>query len=192
MIHPAYFFFNVILVLFFSCQPRENKLNNPELENSMITSAKIDESKYDLFKTFSPSLLLTSQFNPTSSSVIPAGYPIVWYYFDIPTVLLFNLITVDKKRKVLSISPMLPPNIEKATTEKLMVGSNEFEIFYEKSGDEIILHIEQSQPDWRINVQYPKGKFTKWIIKGEDNRRSSTDTTEGFSTVGRVISYTIK
>lgn len=191
MSNPTYFCFALMIAIFYSCQPTNNEIGKHQFEKSTSPPPENYLTSNNMEFTISPnSILLTSKAG--SEPYLHTNLPLVWYLDEIPTVFLLNQISINENRKVITLSPILPANIIKAKTDKIAVSNNELEIFYEKAGDEINLKIKQKSADWRINVQYPKGKFTTWVLKGEDNRRTSTDTTDGFSTIGRVISYRLK
>ena len=114
------------------------------------------------------------------------------YSYAIPIVTQFFGIRPDAANKVIHISRSMPSSWDSAKIENVIVGDNEISLTYSKIGDEVVLEIEQKRSDWQVNMQFPKGKYSQWEIKGEDNARTSTDTHEGFKTSGSKISVSLK
>ncbi|HSJ67103.1 MAG TPA: hypothetical protein VK921_05500, partial [Anditalea sp.] len=114
------------------------------------------------------------------------------YSYAVPIVTQFFGIRPDAGNKIVRISPMMPADWNEAKIEKVIIGDNVLDLSYKKTGNEVYLEINQQQKDWDIDISYPKGKYTNWEVKGENNRRSSTDDTEGFKTSGTYITVRLK
>lgn len=121
-------------------------------------------------------------------------FPQAWnlYSYAVPKVTRFFGIQPDAGNKTIRISPIMPLDWDEAKIEKLTIGDNELSLSYQKKGEEVFLEISQKQEDWDIEISYPKGKYTHWEVRGENNRRSSTDDTEGFKTSGANITVRLK
>ena len=114
------------------------------------------------------------------------------YSYAVPIVTQFFGIQPDAGNKTIKISPVMPTDWNEAKIEKVIIGDNEINLSYQKMGEEIHLEITQKLKDWDIDISYPKGKYTDWEVKGDNNRRSSTEDTEGFKTSGEKISVKLK
>ncbi|MCS5490947.1 glycogen debranching protein [Algoriphagus limi] len=98
------------------------------------------------------------------------------YSFAVPIVTQFFGITPDAGNKVIYIRPQMPSAWENASIEKVQIGENEISLIYQKSGDELILEVEQSEKKWGLSIEIPEN-YTQVKVLGKE---VSADTQNGY------------
>ncbi|TFV95739.1 glycogen debranching protein [Algoriphagus kandeliae] len=98
------------------------------------------------------------------------------YSFAVPIVTQFFGIKPDAGNKVIFIRPQMPNSWENASIEKVQIGENEISLSYQKSGNELILEVEQSEKKWGLSVEIPEN-YTQVKVLGKE---VNTDTQNGY------------
>ncbi|MEM6345895.1 MAG: glycogen debranching protein [Bacteroidota bacterium] len=91
------------------------------------------------------------------------------YGFAIPIVQQFFGIQPSAAQRKTRIQPLMPEEWANAKLENVLVGDNNLTITYQKEGDQSLLHIQQSQADWTLEIAFPIGKFSQWQVNGESS-----------------------
>ncbi|MEZ5045126.1 MAG: hypothetical protein R2828_34850 [Saprospiraceae bacterium] len=81
------------------------------------------------------------------------------YAYAVPIVQQFFGIQPEAAKKKIVVQPQMPTAWSLASLENVMVGDNELSIFYEKTDGKLKLKVEQTNPEWQLEVILPKGDF---------------------------------
>ncbi|MFC3416461.1 alpha-L-rhamnosidase-related protein [Algoriphagus hitonicola] len=98
------------------------------------------------------------------------------YSYAVPIVTQFFGIQPDAGNKVIHIRPQMPSEWESASIQKVQIGENEVSITYQKSEDQLILEVEQSQKKWGLSIEIPES-YQQVKVLGKE---VSSDTQNGF------------
>lgn len=82
------------------------------------------------------------------------------YAFAIPIVKQFFGINPMAHQKTVVIKPQMPKEWDKASLENVKVGDNEISVWYEASDGFLQIKVQQSNPDWRIELILPKDDYS--------------------------------
>ena len=88
------------------------------------------------------------------------------YSFAVPIVQQFFGIQPEAAGKSIRIRPQMPAEWADASLEKVLIGNNELDMHYKKSGKKLEIALRQTQADWRIRFYLPSGEYGKWKVNG--------------------------
>ena len=99
------------------------------------------------------------------------------YGFAIPIVQQFFGIQPYAAKKRVTIKLQMPEAWEEAALEDVIIVDNKISIFYKKSNGQITLKVVQSNPDWIVDIVFPrsKGKEHYKILKSTSEVKSKND-----------------
>jgi glycogen debranching enzyme len=86
------------------------------------------------------------------------------YSYAVPIVTQFFGIRPRAYEQTVRIQPQMPEEWPSAGLEQLIIGDNEISVSYEQMEDGLYLRIQQTQPDWLVEVAFPAGKFKTWLL----------------------------
>ncbi|MDC6365391.1 MULTISPECIES: glycogen debranching protein [Flavobacteriaceae] len=89
------------------------------------------------------------------------------YAFAVPVVRHFFGIKPTAHQKTIIIEPEMPSDWDVASLENVAIADNEISIFYTNTGDELTIDIQQTQPEWQLQVILSKGTYAIVEGKGE-------------------------
>ncbi|MGM0943983.1 MAG: trehalase family glycosidase [Bacteroidota bacterium] len=98
------------------------------------------------------------------------------YSYAVPIVTQFFGIQPDAGNKVIHIRPQMPSAWEIASIQKVQIGENEISLTYQKSGDELIIEVAQSQKKWGLSIEIPES-YQQVKVLGKE---VSSDTQNGY------------
>ncbi|MCE7064798.1 glycogen debranching protein [Dyadobacter sp. CY326] len=91
-------------------------------------------------------------------NVYSYAYPIVQQFFGIQP---------HASKKLIYIQPQMPSEWNDASLDNVVVGDNELDYQFTKTGSKIELKLSQNQADWKLVIALPKGKYNNWIVNGK-------------------------
>ena len=89
------------------------------------------------------------------------------YSFAVPIVEQFFGIRPRAFQKRVRIQPQMPAAWNTAELENVEIGTNQLTVHFTREGKAQQLVLEQTQPDWKLTVAYPAGRFRKWEVNGK-------------------------
>lgn len=89
------------------------------------------------------------------------------YSFAVPVVQQFFGIRPSASQNTIRIQPLMPSTWNKVSLENVIVGSNQLSIFFEREAGETLLTLVQTQPDWKLSLAFPAGKYRSWTVDGK-------------------------
>ncbi|WP_297336748.1 trehalase family glycosidase [Algoriphagus sp.] len=98
------------------------------------------------------------------------------YSYAVPIVTQFFGIQPDAGNKVIHIRPQMPSQWENASIQNVQIGENEISITYQKSGNELMIEVEQSQKKWGLSIEIPES-YQQVKVLGKE---VSSDTQNGY------------
>ena len=107
------------------------------------------------------------------------------YAYAVPIVHQFFGLTPIAQNKTVVVKPQMPDEWDTAHLENVKVSDNSISIFYEKKGASLSVSVEQTNPDWTIELILPKNEYT--VQTGEAYMDS-----EGANTVFKTTSTQLK
>ncbi|WP_411894618.1 glycogen debranching protein [Winogradskyella sp. A2] len=78
------------------------------------------------------------------------------YGYAVPIVQQFFGINPQASKKKIVIKPQMPEQWDNASIENVVVADNSISVYYSKSNGELILKVEQENPEWEIEIIFPK------------------------------------
>ncbi|NAY91958.1 glycogen debranching protein [Muricauda sp. JGD-17] len=98
------------------------------------------------------------------------------YSYAIPIVQQFFGIMPLAHKKIVVIEPQMPDAWDRAQLENVKISDNAVSILYHKDGNNLKIEVNQSNPDWTIQLILPKNNYS--IVTG-----NSEHSTEGNSSI---------
>lgn len=98
------------------------------------------------------------------------------YSYAIPIVTQFFGIQPDAGQRHITIRPQMPEAWDEATIQDVQIGENRISFHYQKSAEEIILEVTQSQKKWTISLEIPEA-YSKVRVNGKE---IESDTQDGY------------
>jgi glycogen debranching enzyme len=114
------------------------------------------------------------------------------YSYAVPIVEQFFGIRPRAYEQSIRIQPQFPSAWDQGRLENVEIGVNEINVSFRQSHEVLKLNITQVQPDWKIEVAFPKGKYQYWQLNGE---RINPIADEGFdiiATTGSNLSLEVR
>lgn len=103
------------------------------------------------------------------------------YSFAIPVVQQFFGIQPKASEKLVTIKPQMPAEWSTASLENVEMGDNKISVFYTKTATGITYKIIQTNPEWKIELILPDGKYERsknvQVKKNDKKFRFSGKTT---------------
>jgi glycogen debranching enzyme len=90
------------------------------------------------------------------------------YSYATPIIKQFFGIKPEAAQKIINIFPQMPNNWPYAKLESVKIGENEISIDYQKSSASSEFEINQTKVNWKIKLQFPQNKYTKWKLNGKE------------------------
>ena len=81
------------------------------------------------------------------------------YSFAVPIVQQFFGIRPQAQNKTIVIRPQMPSTWTDVALENVRVAENEISVFYKNVGGKLELEVVQTNPDWTIQLELPKGEY---------------------------------
>lgn len=91
-------------------------------------------------------------------NVYSYAYPIVQQFFGIQPF---------ASKKTIRIQPQMPTTWNEVSLENVIVGDNELDYSFKRTGKTISLDLTQQQEIWKIVIALPKGKYKNWQVNGK-------------------------
>ncbi len=110
------------------------------------------------------------------------------YSYAIPIVQQFFGVDPFASEKLVVIKPQMPEEWENASLENIKIAENSISIYYSKFDGKITLKITQLQPEWKMKVVLPKGKY---LLDGEILEQKS-DKNSSFLITGKQVNISSK
>ena len=82
------------------------------------------------------------------------------YAFAIPIVQQFFGVQPMAHKKTIIIRPQMPSSWQNASLENIQVADNEVSIFYKHGSEGLQIEVLQSNTDWTIQLELPKGAYS--------------------------------
>lgn len=90
------------------------------------------------------------------------------YSLAVPVVQQFFGMRPEAQNRTVHVRPQMPPDWDEASLENVVVGDNRLTMKYLREGEAVKIELQQSRSDWKLLVGFPKGKFQKWLLDGEE------------------------
>jgi hypothetical protein len=79
-------------------------------------------------------------------------------------------------QKKVRIQIQMPQEWNDASLENVAVADNEISIFYKKTGETLVLSVEQTNTEWELELVFPKGAKTSYkLLQGDLETKEESD-----------------
>lgn len=109
------------------------------------------------------------------------------YCYGVPVVQQFFGIKPQASKKLIHIQPQMPAQWPEASLQNVIVGNNNLSMVYKKLNKSLDLTFEQSSKDWKIVLSFPKNKFKKWVVNGQELKPKSDGVSDSIELSGNRI-----
>lgn len=109
------------------------------------------------------------------------------YSFAVPIVNQFFGIKPMASEKIIIIEPNMPSTWNDVSLENVKVGENEISIYYTKNIENLELRINQTNPDWKLEVLLPKTPGLNYENMEGYNSKKSTKTKAHFTFIKQHV-----
>jgi hypothetical protein len=92
------------------------------------------------------------------------------YSFGVPIIGQFFGVQPNAEKREIIITPQMPTQWETASVENIRVAENSISITYRKHKDGFGIHVDSSNPDWKITPSPPPG----YRVEIKHNRSNNT------------------
>jgi glycogen debranching enzyme len=89
------------------------------------------------------------------------------YSYGIPIVQQFFGINPEASKNLIRFQPQIPSKWNEAMLENVVVGVNELDIAFKRTGKSEKWDIVQTKENWKVMVAFPQSKFKNWRINGK-------------------------
>jgi hypothetical protein len=113
-------------------------------------------------------------------NVYSYAYPIVQQFFGVQPF-VYN--------KSIRIQPQMPSSWNEASLENVMVGDNELDYTFKRTGKRMELHLTQLQKSWKLTIALPKGTSKKWEINGKAVKPVAQGAFDTFEITGKANAF---
>ena len=89
------------------------------------------------------------------------------YSYAVPVVQQFLGIRPEAGERKVRLQPQLPTAWDSARVENVRVGDNHLDVAVERSAERFRITVNQTKPDWTIEVALPAGTYRQWRVNGQ-------------------------
>lgn len=114
------------------------------------------------------------------------------YAYAVPIVEQFFGIQPDAANKRVVIKPQMPSEWDTALLDNVHVGNNEISVYFSKKGGETTVKVTQTQPDWEVEIIFPKDKYTSFEVQDGTSEEPNSIVNYHFVSKEKVALVTLK
>ncbi|TLV04089.1 glycogen debranching protein [Dyadobacter luticola] len=89
------------------------------------------------------------------------------YSYAVPIVQQFFGIKPQASKQMIRFQPQMPSEWNEASLENVVVGDNEIDVVFKKSGSSEQWNLTQTKESWKVLIAFPKNKYKNWQINGK-------------------------
>ncbi len=92
------------------------------------------------------------------------------YSFAVPIVRQFFGIRPQADQQTIRIQPQMPSSWNNASLENVQIGDNELTMHFERPAGGQQIRLQQTKPEWKIELALPAGRYQSWELDGKAAR----------------------
>ncbi|NIJ52479.1 glycogen debranching protein [Dyadobacter arcticus] len=113
------------------------------------------------------------------------------YSYAVPIVQQFFGVNPESSKKTIHFQPQMPSKWNDAKLENVIVGNNELDIVFKRSGKAEQWDLTQTKDDWKVMLTFPKNKFNNWRVNGKNVQPRQQGLFDMFEVTGSNISLSM-